>query len=349
MEDDNPKEMQSTNKILWITGVTLIIVLALFILSVILEFLLIAFAGILLAVFWGGLAETVHSKTRIPYGLALFLVILLLFLLLAGSQFLEGPRFIGQITQLVDRLPEGIERIQSFLDENEWVQQFFPRQQTFPLGRDIIGSITGVFSNMFTLLGIVLIVLFIGIYLAVNPKMYIHGIVALFPPEKRPRLHELFRALGHALRWWLFGRFCSMFVVGFLTAIGLMLIGMPLAFALGLIAALLSFIPYMGPILSIMPAILLALVESPMMVVYVIIIYIIVQALESYLITPLIQEKAVSMPPALLIVIQILMGFLAGILGILLATPVMVVIIVLIQILYVRNFLGESVKLLGEH
>jgi predicted PurR-regulated permease PerM len=139
-----------------------------------------------------------------------------------------------------------------------------------------------------------------------------------------------------------------MAVVGVLTAIGLWVAGVPLAFVLGLIAALLSFVPYIGPLAAVIPAALVALAEDPTKVIYVFALYGAVQLLESYLITPLIQERAVSIPPAVLIAAQVIMGVLAGAAGVLMATPLAVVLIVLVQMLYLEDVLGDSVSTLGE-
>jgi predicted PurR-regulated permease PerM len=193
-----------------------------------------------------------------------------------------------------------------------------------------------------------LVVIIIGLYAATTPMVYIDGALRLLPPSRRERGREVVRALGQALRWWLVGRVASMAVVGFLTAVGLWVAGIPLAFVLGLIAALLSFVPYIGPIASVVPAALVALAESPTKVLYVFIIYGVVQLLESYLITPLIQERAVSIPPAVLISAQVIMGILAGAIGVLMATPLAVVLIVLVQMLYLADVLGDPVSTLGE-
>src|SRR5690606_44568 len=113
----------------------------------------------------------------------------------------------------------------------------------------------------------------------------------------------------------------SMTVVGVLTGAGLWLLGLPLAFILGALAALLAFIPNIGPVLAAVPAVLLALADGPTTVLWVIGIYVGVQAVESYLITPVVQQESVSLPPALTISFQLLMGVLYGILGLALATP----------------------------
>ncbi len=169
------------------------------------------------------------------------------------------------------------------------------------------------------------------------------------PLEKRARAREVFIAIGRALRWWIVGRAFSMIAVGVLTMMGLFIIGLPLAPALSIIAGLLTFVPYIGPLFSAIPAILVALVEGPLVIVYVIIVYIIVQQLENHLITPLVQKRAVSIPPVVLLTAQLLIGILFGLFGVLLATPLAIVSIILVQMLYIEDVLGESIKILGDH
>ena len=139
-----------------------------------------------------------------------------------------------------------------------------------------------------------------------------------------------------------------MVVVGILTTLGLWIAGVPTPMALGLIAALLSFVPYVGPILSFFPAVLVALMVSLTKVLYVVVVFGLVQTLESYVITPLVQQKAVSLPPVILITAQIAMGVIAGAMGVLLAAPLAIVVIVLLQMLYVEDVLGDSVQILGQ-
>jgi len=139
-----------------------------------------------------------------------------------------------------------------------------------------------------------------------------------------------------------------MSVVGALTMLGLWIAGVPTPLALGLLAALLSFVPYVGPILSFIPAVLVALMVSLTKVFYVVLVFGAVQTLESYVITPLVQQRAVSMPPVILITAQIAMGVLAGATGVLLAAPLAIVVIVLLQMLYVEDVLGDSVRILGQ-
>ncbi len=139
-----------------------------------------------------------------------------------------------------------------------------------------------------------------------------------------------------------------MSVVGGLTTLGLWIAGVPTPLALGLLAAVLSFVPYVGPLLSFVPAVLVALMVSLTKGMYVVIVFGIVQMLESYVITPLVQQQAVSLPPVVLVTAQIAMGVLAGATGVLLAAPLAIVVIVLLQMLYVEEVLGDSVRVLGQ-
>jgi predicted PurR-regulated permease PerM len=139
-----------------------------------------------------------------------------------------------------------------------------------------------------------------------------------------------------------------MTVVGLLTTLGLWIAGIPNPLALGLLAALLSFVPYVGPILSFVPAVLVALLVSLTKVIYVVVVFGLVQTLESYVVTPLVQQRAVSMPPVILITAQIAMGVIAGATGVLLAAPLAIVVIVLLQMLYVEDVLGDPIQVLGQ-
>jgi predicted PurR-regulated permease PerM len=200
---------------------------------------------------------------------------------------------------------------------------------------------THIFSTTFGALAGFIVILFIGLYMAVAPTLYTEGVIRLVPIAKRGRAREILQALGHTLRWWLLGRGVSMLMVGLLTAAGLWLIGVPLALTFGLLAALLTFVPYLGPILSAIPPTLLALTQQPQQALYVILLYISIQGVESYLLTPLVQERTVSLPPALTITAEVLSGILLGGLGVILATPLVAAALVLVQMLYIEDTLGE--------
>lgn len=314
--------------------------------------LLVIFAGVLMAILLGGLAQQLSRRTALSRGPALAVVSLLLVGGIVGFAVVAGPQISGQVAQLADRLPAAVEQIRDSR-QYEWSRQVLDNipnvRDIIPTPADVLGSITNVFSRTFGVLTNLFIIFIIGIYGAVNPSGYVESIVHMVPPDRRSRAREVLHALGRALRWWLVGRFTMMLIVGMLTTIGLWIAGVPSAMALGLIAGVMAFVPYIGPILSAIPAILVALMVSTTKVIYVLIVYGIVETLESYLLTPLVQERAVSILPAALISAQVVMGVLAGAVGVLLATPLAVSIIVLVQMLYVEDVLGDDVKVLGEH
>lgn len=201
--------------------------------------------------------------------------------------------------------------------------------------------IAGVFSTTLGAFASFFAILVIGLYMAISSGLYAEGLIHLVPMAKRARAREVLQAVGQTLWWWLLGRGVSMIVVGLLTATGLTLLGVPLALTFGLLAAALTFVPYLGPLLSAVPPTLLALTQQPRQALYVVLLYLGIQGVESYLVTPLVQERTVSLPPAFILTAQLFMGVLLGGMGIVLAVPLFAVVLVLVKMLYIEDLLGE--------
>lgn len=309
--------------------------------------LLVVFAGILFSLFLRAVADFLRSHTGIPSGWALaFALVGIAGAVLAGG-FMFGAQVAGQLDILAVSLTESAYRARDWLDQYQWghwllSQYGSPEALTRP---GVLGRIPGVLSSTLNSFGAVVIVLFVGIYVAASPHIYSEGLLRLIPRASRPRAAEVLGEIGHILRRWLVGQFAIMVIVGLMTWVGFMIIGLPLALTLALLAAILNFIPYIGPILAFIPAVLVGLVQSPTTALYAAILYLAVQAAESYLVTPQIQRRAVFLPPALLITMQISFGILFGFLGVVLATPIAAVILVLVKMLYVEEVLGEPVEL----
>ena len=311
--------------------------------------LLAVFAGVLLAIFLDGCAALLRRAVPIPRAFALATVILLIFLGFTGLIWVGGAQVADQATGLVERLPAAVEKVRSSLDESEWIRRIFSWiSQEGGNSGGILGNLTTFFSSTLEAFAHTIIIIFTGVYVAVNPGVYSNALLALVPPKRRLRGREILGELGQVMRYWLVGRLASMTVVGFLTATGLLLVGAPLALILGVIAGLLSFIPFLGPILSAVPAILVGLTESPKVALWVVLVFAVVQFIESNLLTPLIERRAVTMPPAFVVAGQFLMAVLLGFYGVLLATPLIVLFTVLVQMLYIQDTLGEPVKILGD-
>jgi predicted PurR-regulated permease PerM len=193
---------------------------------------------------------------------------------------------------------------------------------------------TGVLSGTAGWLVSTVIIIFIGVYTASNPSLYHRGVVQLFPNARRERISEILAMMGHQLRWWLIGRLAGMVIVGVVTAFTLNMMGIPMAGLLGLISGLLTFIPNLGPIISAVPVVLIALMESPSKALIVAVFYTVLQMVEGYVLTPLILQRTVSLPPALLLSAQAILGSLLGLAGIAMAAPITVLGMVLVNMLW---------------
>lgn len=202
-------------------------------------------------------------------------------------------------------------------------------------------------TTLLDVLSTVVVVLFTGIFFAINPRLYTGALTLIVTREREERVEEALGATGVALWKWLKGRLVSMFVVGVIITVGLMLIGVPLALILGLIAALFDFVPYIGPIAAFIPAFLLAFAEGPQTALFTTLLYVVVQQLEGNLVTPLIQQWQVSLPPAVVILSIVAFGLVFGVPGVILATPLAVVVMVLGGMLYVEDVLGKKVVIPG--
>jgi predicted PurR-regulated permease PerM len=210
-----------------------------------------------------------------------------------------------------------------------------------------VGSVARYARNLATGAFTFILVCIVGIYLAAQPEMYVAGTLFLFPKRERPRMREVMYKVGYTLRWWLLAQLVPMTCIGAFIGGGLWLIGVPLWLPLGLLAALLNFIPNFGPVIAAVPAVLIALADDPGKAAWVIALTIAAQNLEGYLITPLVQRRAVQMPPALTILSQVLMGLLLGPLGVILAAPLTAAALVVVKMLYVQDTLGTAVPVPG--
>ena len=172
----------------------------------------------------------------------------------------------------------------------------------------------------------VILVLFVAAYCSINPNMYIEGFLRFFPQKRRTQVRTVLTETGSALKWWVFGRLIAMAVVGVITAVGLVIVKVPMAFPLALVATLLTFVPYVGAIASAIPALMIGFTVSTQTALYVALVFLIAHATEGYIVGPTIQRRFVYLPPALILANQFLMQVLVGIVGVALATPFLVVV-----------------------
>jgi predicted PurR-regulated permease PerM len=316
------------------------------------QMLLLGFGGILFAVFLRSLSDWVSKRTSLSEGwsLAVVCVALLLAFSLGGS--LLAPQIGHQFTQLTQQLPEAVQQFRGAIEQYSWgqylLQQVQQSEQQASGQSGLLSQVGLVFSVTFDTIANIVIMLVVGLYLAADPRLYTKGIIRLVPLPKRPRAREVVHVLGYTLRWWIVGRVIAMVAVGVMTTLGLLLIGIPLAPMLGIIAALFDFVPNIGPIFAALPAVLLGLTQGPTQALYVVLLYLVIQIIEGYLLTPLVEQQTVELAPALTIGAQVLLGVLLGPLGLVFATPLAAVILVLIKMLYIEDTLGDSIDVAGE-
>lgn len=330
-----------------VVGLVAAVVVALLFLWKAAGVLLLLFAGVLLGVLLHGLARRLTRHTPLPYGGALAATCLLLAGALALAAWLIAPQIATQVTALKDVLPASLERLEQQLRAYGWgeylVRQMPDDPRAFLQGNGGFWSrLTGLVSTAVGVLANVVIVVVLGVYFAANPSRYVRGLVRLVPKDKEARARRALQAVGSALWGWLTGQLISMSLIGVLTWAGLMLLGIPMALALGFIAGLAEFVPLLGPWIGALPGLLVAVLQGPTMLLYVGLFYLGLQQLESNVITPLVMKEAVSLSPVLTISATLIGGALFGLPGILLATPLVVALKTLVAHVYVEGVLGKA-------
>lgn len=323
---------------------------------------LVLFVTILFAVLLDGMARLAMRWLRLPRPLALILAILLIVAFIGGIFAFGGLRVASETPALQRNMQQSIQHIEHSL-RGTGIERKLHTIGVTPdkLTPDSLskgggsGFFTGVFSHVQGYLSTsvevvadLFIVIVAGIYFAASPHFYIDTPLKLVPERRRERLRLVATEVGHGLRRWLLGTFVSMLTVGIVTGIGLTLLHVPLAGLLAIIACLLTFIPYLGTIISMVPALLLALLVSPATMVYALLLYLFAHALEGYLVTPMVQSRTVHLIPGWLIMSELVGGLAAGVYGVLIAAPLLVTITIIVQLLYVEDVLGDSMRVLGE-
>ncbi len=315
------------------------------------QILLLVFASVLLAVFLRTLAEALARLVPLSIGASLAAVCLTLFGLIGITAWLYGPLLANGLYELWHSLPDSPQHLRKSLGVYPWGAELvdgIQRSAKSFFNPEQIAHLAGIFSSTLGALGSLIIVIVLGIYFSAEPEVYLEGGLHLVPPPFRKKAREVARKLSRALRWWLAGRIAAMTVVGTLVWLGLLLLGMAFSFILGMLAGTLSFVPNFGPVAAAVPGLLVAFSQSPSLGFYAALTYLVILTLEGYFITPLMERQAVSIPPALLLVAQLVMGLSFGLLGLMLASPLAVTVMTLVQLLYVRDVLEEPVTLPGE-
>jgi predicted PurR-regulated permease PerM len=297
------------------------------------ELILYVFAGILLAVMLRTTGTWLSKHTPISIRWSMLIVLVVFAAALFGTIWVFGLQIAHQADELFSAISDAYGQVQQKLQQYRIARQFISTTPSVNLGETATAAATG----LIWMAAAVVLILFLGLYLSTGPQLYMETFLSLFSTTHRARITRLLESLGGALRWWLFGQFLAMAAVGVITTIGLILLKSPMAISLGVMAGLMTFVPYVGAIASAVPAVLLAFTESSQMAFYVVLLYLLAHIVEGYIVVPLVQHRLVYLPPALILTTQFFMEAFAGTAGLTFATPLMVVAMVLIKRLYFKQ------------
>jgi predicted PurR-regulated permease PerM len=209
-----------------------------------------------------------------------------------------------------------------------------------------LATVANVGAGVASVLSYLVVIVIATIYAVARPWPLVNGFVALFPAGRRQEVREILADMYQTVQRWFVGQLGSMLIIGVLSTVALYLIGVPFALLLGIFSGLISFIPFVGPILSVIPPVLLALIGTPVDALWVVLAYAIIQAIESYLLQPLIMSRAVFLHPAVVMFALLIMGTLFGFVGVLLAVPLVAALHVLLRELWIERMdsLGTDPK-----
>ena len=316
---DQAERKETAQQAIVYIGIAVAVVVVLVLLWYAIDVVLLAFLGVLLAILLRAPADWLTARFGWGERWSFSLTVMVFLVLVVGGLALFGRGIAVEALQLVDRIPEIIETFKAKLGESELGARAVGlaessgvlaggESQFLGRGLGLIGSTFGAVAN-------VLIVFFFAVFMAARPEPYVHGFLFLVPRKRRSRMREVLVEIGHVLRRWLVGQSLLALCVALLTAGGLALLGAPFAVALGLLAGLMEFVPYIGPFVAAIPAILVGFGEGPELALKIALLFVAIQLTESYLLAPLVQQRAVYLPPAVILFSQVLMGTVVGALG----------------------------------
>lgn len=306
--------------------------------------LLLLFASVLLAIAFDALADGLRRIAPIPKKLAIVVAAALIFGTLGAVVALYGWRIVGQFRVIVAKAEESLHDLLTWAQLHDWSRDLLQRARSARVSdatdalAPLLGSVLGATSRY---VAYALVVLVSAIFLAMDADRYVRAALLLAPPDRRPIAREFVRRAGSILRRWLISRLIVMAAIGVLASLGLWLLGIPAAMLLGLTGALLTFIPYIGAILAAVPAVLVALTISPLQALITGLMFWGVHTIEGTFITPVVQDEQVYLPAVTTIFSTLAFAVLFGPSGVIVASPLALLIIVAVRLFYIEDRLGE--------
>jgi predicted PurR-regulated permease PerM len=267
----------------------------------------------------------------------LMLVLLGLLGALAGLAALIGDRLLDQFARLRAAVPGALEAVTRWLDGHPPGGVLLEVWNSAKTGEQVWAQVAALATGALGAISGAVLVVAVGIYLAADPALYRRGTLRLLPVERRAVVDQALQAAGHGLQRWLLGQTLSMAAIGTLTAIGLAVLGLPMALTLGLIAGLLAFVPFFGAVTSGLLIVLVSFPQGPHVALQAALLCLAIQQIEEFVLLPFIQRWAVSLPPAVGLLGTVVFGLLFGLPGALVATPLLLGVLILVRELWVQR------------
>ena len=331
-------------RILIVVGIVTATLLILLFIGSSISVILLVIAAILVTVFFDGIARLIYPRLPLSMGWCRLIAVVVFLVVVGGIGWALAPYVTDQASQLSEQLPSSLQEAEQQIRQLPGGQKIVSYVKDKDMMKEVSGNAQKFFSALFGVfgtLGSLYVILFMGFLILASPQAYVEGFLHLVPKDRRDRANEVLNILGETLRSWLTGKLLSMLIVAVFTWIGLWILGIPLALILGIIAGLLAFVPNFGPLAALLLGVLIAATQGPQKMLWTAAVYIIVQIIESNLLTPVIQRRQVSLPMAMILVAQLVLGVYTGVLGLVLATPIFAIIMVLIKTLYVEDVLDD--------
>ncbi len=309
------------------------------------EVVFILFGALVLANGMNAVACFLARKLRIRYALGLLAVVTTGLIALGAVGWFFGATINTQLEELSDKIPEGLQWLTNQIEARPYTRDLLSKLEINDLSGTtgwIAKTLTPILRSFLGAAGSLVVMAIVSIYLAAQPERYRSGALRLLPISARSKASELLDATGNILGRWLAGQVAVMATVGLLSGVGLWLLGIDAAFVLGLVGGLMSFVPYLGSVLTAILATLFALAQGPYHAAAVIVMYICVHFIEGNFITPLIQAEATSLPPAITLLAVISCAILFGPSAAFLAAPLTLFVITALDVLYTKPMVKQE-------
>jgi predicted PurR-regulated permease PerM len=293
------------------------------------------------------IAEPFTRWAKLPQSVALILSGLLTAAVVGGAGYLFSTQISGEFNDVMQRADSAVTQITKQLQASpngNFILQHIQGGSGFSLA----GLLSSVFTISLRFLEAAIVMVIGGFYLAAQPQLYHYGLAKLFPRRLRKEANETIYDIGLALRLWLIADIIQMVLIGSLSTFAVWMIGLPSPLALGVIAGLAEFVPYVGPIVAAVPAVLVAITQGTNAVLWTVMAYVMIHQLEGNLIAPLIQRRLTFIPPAVMLLAIVIILFVFGGFSVIFAGPIAVIIFVAVNKLYVRDSIGETTVLSSE-